>query len=57
MSNDSTNNNNWKVDETFKEDIRSLLLQLGDVELGDGESLFRVHDVLPSVSKIRCRLL
>merc|ERR1719204_732397 len=29
-----------------------LLLQLGDVELGDGESLFRVHDVLPSVSKI-----
>ena len=39
------------MDETFKEDIRSLLLQLGDVELGDGESLFRVHDVLPSVSK------
>ena len=55
MSNDSTSNNNWKVNETFKEDIRSLLLQLGDVELGDGESLFRVHDVLPL--KICCRLL
>ena len=55
MSNDATNNNNWKVEETFKEDIRSLLLQLGDVELGHGESLFRVHDVLPL--KIWCRLL
>ena len=45
-------NGKWII---FKEDIRSLLLQLGYVELGDGESFFRIHDVLPL--KICCTLL
>ena len=48
----SEKNGKWII---FKEDIRSLLLQLGYVELGDGESFFRIHDVLPL--KICCTLL